>query len=348
MNSSEIPGRPSQAQPNALAILNHIFERMSTWPPSHDLQSYRPLSTDFIVTTYPKAGTTLVQYLSYQVLVQTGTIREREFTEINDVAPWIDWHIQMRTPLPTEQPRIFKSHSPKLVFDEHAKGKPLVQKHIVVIRSPLDYPSSWLDFLVPPLTDDLAAPDDLYGIDDPAVQYEMLCLFARHRLLQSPLDPSHRKDDESCCEEIVKAAHSSQFGWFKHANSWISPEISPNILILFYEDVISNLELTAKRIADFIGITISDTQKTKVAYECSRKNMANDPRFECHSEARVFGYRYGVKKSMEERKYGFKAFNLPVELIHAINKRFQEMFGVNDYCQFMEMVNEKQRQQFNR
>lgn len=197
MISSNTTEASYKTQSNALAVLKHIFKRLSTWPRSNDLQSYQPEPTDFIVTTYPKAGTTLVQYLSYQVLVQTGTINERDFTEINEVSPWVDWHIQMRTPFPNEPPRILKSHSPKSIFDEHAKGEPLVQNHIVVIRNPLDFPSSWLNFLAGPLTDDFDDAGDSVDIDDPVVQYEMVYLFACHRLLELPLDPSQPEAEVS-------------------------------------------------------------------------------------------------------------------------------------------------------
>lgn len=330
MESLLSPDLKEQVAANAQKVWHHILSRISKFPTPTGLQTYSEKQTDIVITTYPKSGTTLVQYLAYQVLVQTGTIPEADFVEINEVAPWVDWWEQMGTPLPTSSPRLLKSHSPKSVFDDAGKH---VQKHVVVIRNPLDFPSSYLDFVFDAFTDDFA---DKRTVNDNAVKRHVFDLVARVRLL-----------DENIADK-AKDSHSLKSGWFTHTYEWTQPKLFRNVLVLFYEDIVKDLTGTAKKIARFAGVEITEEQACKVAKQCSRDKMANDSRFECHSEAKVFMFQSGVRKSMGPRTSGFKAFKMSDEIRETVNQRFEKFFGVDDYVQFREKINQIQSDMYGR
>lgn len=326
-------GDSSSTRENALSILNHMFIRMSKWPMDTDLHTYTPLPTDVIVSTFPKSGTTLIQYLAYQTLVAANQIPLTAFQEINQVAPWVDWYQQMETPLSKHHPRIFKSHSPRHAFIDAGKT---IQKHIVVIRDPLSLPYSWLDFLYEPLTSDYH--DTSVDLNDVNIKQDVFYLYSRHRLLTLPLNPESTKQ----FSEDDLLTHTSKYGWFSHSKEWLLPTIPSNSLILFYEDIVKDLEQTVKRVAHFMDVQITAQGIKFAAEKCTREAMAGDPRFDCHSEARLFGYRYGVSKARHDRLDGFKVVKMDQSIVDAVNQKMNDVFGVSNYNDFKQMINQRQ------
>ena len=57
--------------------------------------------------------------------------------------------------------------------------------------------------------------------------------------------------------------------WFRHVAEWSSHAADPNVLFLRYEDLVNHFEPTVRRIAAFLGVSLSPDKYTQVAERCS-------------------------------------------------------------------------------
>ena len=57
--------------------------------------------------------------------------------------------------------------------------------------------------------------------------------------------------------------------WFKHVASWWPHRNDPNVLFLRYEEVVADLEGTARRVAAFCGIEVREEDLPKILEHCS-------------------------------------------------------------------------------
>jgi hypothetical protein len=92
--------------------------------------SFRPRSTDVLIATYPKCGTTWLQ----QIVHGLRTRGSMDFDEITAVVPWIELAFDLGINLDASQvtaPRVFKTH---LTWSEVPKGA----RYIYALRDPKD------------------------------------------------------------------------------------------------------------------------------------------------------------------------------------------------------------------
>jgi hypothetical protein len=61
--------------------------------------------------------------------------------------------------------------------------------------------------------------------------------------------------------------------WFRHVAEWSAHAADPNVLFLRYEDLVSDFELTLKRIAGFLGLPLSEEKRAFVAERSSFQFM---------------------------------------------------------------------------
>ena len=98
--------------------------------PPRAIKSYRPESTDVVITPFGKCGTTWLQQTFHTL--RTGG--DMDFDDISRVVPWIEMArvvgVELDTPQRAE-PRGFKSH---LSYDDVPKGA----KYVVSLRDPKD------------------------------------------------------------------------------------------------------------------------------------------------------------------------------------------------------------------
>lgn len=149
----------------SVELLSHILKKLDNWEPPTGLIKYKPhaLDTDIIITTAPKSGTILTQYMSYLIVIECGKAQGTDFKNIYFVSPWLEYHDVTKIPLPSPEnycPRILKSHATRILFTK----LDLTQvKHIVVIRSPFDNPSSRLNMVYSSATTDYTTDKDAVG-----------------------------------------------------------------------------------------------------------------------------------------------------------------------------------------
>lgn len=321
----------SSTSDRSAAVLSHILEKLKNWIPPTGLKEYKPhaLETDIIITTAPKAGTTLTQYMSYLIVNECGKAQGTDFENIDFISPWLEYHDIMKIPLPSPEdycPRILKSHSIRKQF---TKLKLTNARHIVVIRSPLDNPSSVFNMLFASMVADYTADTD--ALSDENVRKEVLNLFAKRTLLDAPLEIDGKVYDRK-----------NPSGWFGHVKTWCFPEIPKNVFVLFYEDMVADLPAAVERISKFMGFSLNAEQVQKIAGMCTREKMAGDPRFD-NIHAGTFGMDPSkLKRVIKDPLQDFKKYKLDNDVVSGINERLKEEFGVDSYDGLRELISKKQ------
>ena len=100
--------------------------------------AYKADSTDVIISTYPKCGTTLMQ----QIVHGLRTGGDMDFGEITEVVPWLETSLDMGVDvyaLQKARPHAFKSHQS---WENVPKGA----KYIYIMRDPKDVAVSFFYF----------------------------------------------------------------------------------------------------------------------------------------------------------------------------------------------------------
>lgn len=305
-------------------LQNHFDSRVkATGIEQHD---YRP--TDVIVTTFPKSGTTVMQHISYQIAALSGggpsfDRTGQHFPDLYIVSPWLDYIPQIGLPVTEMNPRVFKTHSPVSKFPNDAA------KHIVVVRNPSSYPASFLDFIF-----EAVVPEAVNAPENVRAAIFNQCAVSH---LTTPLQPVPGSDDPT--PVLGK--------WHSFVVNSVFP-LRENVLIVFYETLVSDFHGTVKNIANFMGCKLSDDAVEEVARRCERSAMARDPRFFCKIETKAFGMDKLVAKAKNVHNSGYKRFKISSEQVDILCDMNLKAFGVRTYEEFKEMVSKKQWEMFRR
>lgn len=316
-------------------IFSFLADEQTKNPQPTGLDVYAPHPSDVVVTTFPKAGTTLMQQMTYQVVVHSGGAPKHDptgenFSDICDVAPWLDFIPQFGRQFASPSPRVFKTHESIARFNVNK------QRHIVVIRDPLKFPGSWLDFTFDNY------PIDHMRMTDPAVMRAVFDETVLRDLLGVPPEVKDAKTVISTCNYVTNEALTC--GWFEHTKGWVNVLNDRNVLILFYEDVTKNMELTIRRIASFLGRSLTEEQVKNVASRCTRQYMSADNRFKSLWDAQVFGNVGLSSKVKPEDRDGFTKYKLKAEHLELFRIKMLNVFGVESYADLKKIVNAKQSQ----
>ena len=204
--------------------------------PTHDpfvLANFEARSTDVLITTSPKAGTTWMQ----QILHQCRSGGDTDFISIDDVVPWLELPRQGKTwqqvladfnQLP--DPRVFKTHCTY----EQTPGVNTA-KIILSSRDPRDCCVSFYHHIMD-MTD---GAREQAGINTPQSFDDYFDYW-----LESEV-------------------------WFRSVTSWWPHINKPNILWLRYEDMKTDLRTNIERIVHFLDWQVSPSQYDLVLEYCS-------------------------------------------------------------------------------
>lgn len=335
MNVAEMTIEQKDAK--ALEIARAIIDRPKSFPKPTGFDKYDARETDVVVTTLPKSGTTLTSQLAYQTVIATGGACDKDpdgmsFDDICEVTPWVDFGPDLGFVDFESNPRIFKSHSTPTLFKE------TIQKHIVVLRNPVSYPASALDFLFEEWGDkDLK---DVYVLEKIYHEFLAVRLLGLGEGFGFPFDNDDvaHKDEKKDGEAKVPVGP-----WFLHAKSWLE-NMRPNTLFMFYEDIVKDMGGSAQRIAKFIGRELSEEGEKQVVARCDRTYMSTDPKFKCTLENKALGFGANAWKAKPKTDGGFKRFKPVPEELEQLRIRFKQEFGVDTYVGFQDVVRAKQRE----
>jgi Sulfotransferase domain len=197
--------------------------------------SLKPQPGDVILSTPPKCGTTLLCAIAHSLRSQG----DMSFEEINIVIPCLEmaWDSGLKDLESNDQgghrPRLFKTHS---WYPDCPKGDGV--RYIVVARNPLDAGLSFYHFLGGWFFD----PGEI-SVDE-FLQEFMLARGAPENNMQN----------------------ASQ--WHNMA-SWYPYRKDPNVLFVFYEDLVANQKAGVDLIADFLKVKHDSPELRQIAVEQS-------------------------------------------------------------------------------
>ena len=253
MSSHQLIGSIKQHQPIPLRISDTAYEKAV---------AFKPRSTDCFVTTPPKTGTTLTQFIAHLLrAVSTSDIEQDElfknaniFEDLNQFAPWammawdlgyditeIDYEQRCLVSNQTYPVRLFKSHQRLHAMNPGAK-------YISVIRNPKSTLVSWYNFLK--------------GKDIPP--------------LRKYTSPSEFAFDKRF---FAKGMNFGASLW-EYYNEYVACLRDPNVLIVVYEDLAKDTRRHLPVISRFLGLEVSDKHMDEITRLASRDEMLNNSKFD--------------------------------------------------------------------
>lgn len=269
---------------------------------------------DVIINAFPKSGTTIMQQMCYQIAVLSGGAPATDPTgmEFNDIAVVVLWieKLALFNQQDNEEnyssPRVFKTHYPVSAYrdeDNHDMNK---ARHIVVLRNPLDFPASLLNFLFPALFPDVELGEISDDIKQKCVD-DVAESFILHDLEKSGLGPWHTFVSQC-------AFYGKEY-----------------VLLLFYEDIVKNLDDTVRRVTEFIDCELTEDNVTEVLQRCDRDYMASDPKFEGRLEKKVLELPGLGVHTFRASHVGFKKYKVSQHLRRKVEAMNIKLLGVTSY-----------------
>ncbi|MGD8569475.1 MAG: sulfotransferase domain-containing protein [Gammaproteobacteria bacterium] len=189
--------------------------------------------SDVLITTAPKAGTTWMQQILYQ-LKSKGDV---SFTAIDDVVPWLElprqtqsWQQRLAQYDHMENPRIFKTHCTY----EQTPGSD-VANIVLTSRDPRDCCISFYHHVM--------------SLTDTALNY---------------FDMKRPTSFDDYFEHWLTTG-----SWFRNVKSWWPHINDHNVMWLRYEDMVTDLETSIRSLVKFLCWEIDDHQMPSIVTHCS-------------------------------------------------------------------------------
>jgi len=212
------------------------------------LANFQARSSDVLITTAPKAGTTWMQHILHQL--KTGG--DASFHSIFDEVPWLEWPIEGVTWQERlagyekiNAPRIFKTHCTY----EQTPGVDTV-KVVLTSRDPRD------------------------------------CCISFHHHLNDLTDEVCEKFSISRSGSFDEYFEDwMDFGaWFRNVKSWWPHYNDDNVLWLRYEDMKADFKKSIDQIIHFLDWSVSDEQQLRaMEYSSFEWMKAHSEKFTVHS-----------------------------------------------------------------
>lgn len=211
------------------------------WQPEEGYKAemaFKPRSSDIIIATFPKTGNTLLSQLAHQ-LRSPG---DDSFTDMYDVVPFLEFLWPLGIDNPDESDHSFNKLHPR-VFKHHKFLSACFDdgKYVTIFRDPRSSLVSLFN----------------------------MCLSNGHAQEGSTI--------EDFAETIGFFADNALWGaniWSYYAEQWRCRHCN-NVLLLCFEDLVTNLESQASLLAAFMGVSICIPSNAfnQVKVMCSRQFM---------------------------------------------------------------------------
>jgi Sulfotransferase domain len=213
-------------QSSAITLLKERLSHFDTEEGRLYGLAYVPKPNDVVISTTPKAGTTWMQQICHQIRC-AANYRESamEFEEISAVVPWLELAFDLGQDVTIPQspdlgrdelPRLFKTHC----WYHHC---PRFPKTIVVFRDPCDVLLSFYRFF------------EGWFFEPGSIDIETFA-------------------DEFWLARGLPQSKMQNASYFYHLISWYERrEDTSTVLIVFYEDLLDDLEGQVRRIARFLS-----------------------------------------------------------------------------------------------
>jgi len=199
----------------------------------------RPDSDIFIVT-YPKSGTTWTQNIVRHLLLCGADAPRFSDMALNQRVPYLDMLLFPASQLEEyPEPRVFKSHNTPAELDSMVLKGSTKPKIIYVVRDPRDQIVSF---------------------------YNHYLAAIGHTTL------------ETFCAQFARHPEYAWGGlWEDHVDAWLSLSDKYDILVLRYEELKQNSRREIRRVADFLGVSVTEEEVGHVARKTTLTYMKKDP-----------------------------------------------------------------------
>lgn len=313
---------PSESRTNQVVqdVQKRIALKCKTVNPPTGIATYVPRKDDVLITSFPKSGTTLMQQLTYQVVVATGGAPPEDptgtnFIDIAQPVPWLEFlpefHANPKSsefPIYEPSPRLYKTHASADRFDVRAN----THKHIVITRDPEKVACSSIAFSC----DVFGIELDQYGKDTIPVQQGLFDSNTRRNIIgEGDIGP-----------------------WVRYVKGWMEMAKLPNVLFLTYEDVISDFEGTIKAVAKFMGRKISEDGVKAVVSRCSKQYMIESGQFQTKCEPLFLPVSPTAAKVKKGDKLGFKQFRVMEQDAINLSEQMKRHLGVSNYGELRQSI----------
>lgn len=241
--------------------INSIDPKWGQPQPTHDpllLANFQPESTDVLITTAPKAGTTWMQ----QILYQMKTGGDPDFENINDVVPWLElpqhdktWQQTLEDYQNLSRPRLFKTHCTA----EQTPGIGIASI-VLSFRDPRDCFVSFYHHVMN-MTD---SAREITGIPKPESISSFLDDWLEHAV------------------------------WYRNVKSWWPYHEHDKVLILRFQDMKQDLSKCIDQLSTFLGWKLTSNQKEKVLdYSSFNWMKSHDDKFSNQIQAQAPSFKPG-------------------------------------------------------
>ncbi|OZG73989.1 hypothetical protein BTA51_09420 [Hahella sp. CCB-MM4] len=234
--------------------------------------------SDVWLVTYPRSGTTLTQGILANILNKNASAPRY------DIVPWpevgdknIRYYISLENLAKINNPRCFKSH---WTASEHVDPIKSCAKFIHISRNCLDMVTSYY-----------------------------------HQYL-NPVDGN--KSYNCSWNDFFEQFMASELRWggyFHHYYSWKQHFGAPNILYLSYEEILTDMSSSIKKIADFISIDINSRDVKRITEACQFETMkAREPQMEHHFRRGIIGDHQRMMSEEQRNRLTLKMNEVKAQL----------------------------------
>jgi len=229
-------------QSESIVLLKQKLSKFETEEGRLHGLAYKPRPNDIGISTTPKAGTTWIQQICHQIRCADTPEKCMDFEEISAVVPWIELAFDQGQDLEAEQPPYGQDTMPRL-FKTHCwyNHCPPFPKTIVVFRDPCDVLLSFYRFF------------EGWFFEPGSVDLETFA------------------DEFWLARGVPDDSKMQNASYFVHLISWYKQrQETENVLIVFFEDLVQDLEGQVRRIAKFMSSKHHNFDSEKVVQHATQ------------------------------------------------------------------------------
>lgn len=245
---------------NEFTFRGRQFNGYTTLERLEETCKFEFLPSDIVISTFPRSGTTFTQEIIWQIKNRKTVQKGEQIIETTLRIPFLEFnHEYHLSQFPNsfydvlnsqrEQPyRLIKTHVPYDFIRENFEKAN--PKLIVVMRNAKD------------------------------------CLVSNYHHYSHPIHEWNGTFDDFFTIFLHGKTYTGNY--FDNNVDWWALRDRGNVLVVFYEDLVSDLRRGVRQIADFLGEELTECETDKVAHNCSFETMSANERInERYSDSRL-------------------------------------------------------------